>query len=113
MPFRAGPTTKVIPIQAFRMEPKDLFRRQLPSALVEEPTLQNRNTFAYCECETGLHQPRLIKLCLADFAVSKALDEVIVYHSDRLHVGIDDRRTDEAESPVLEVLAKCVGFGRS
>jgi len=38
---------------------------------------------------------------------------VIVHHSDRLHVRVNDRRADEAESPVLEVLAKCLGFGRS
>src|SRR5713226_8779929 len=48
-----------------------------------------------------------------DLPITETIDEVIVYHSNRLHVRINDRRADEAESPVLEVLAECVGFGRS
>src|ERR1700688_3836428 len=52
-------------------------------------------------------------LILPDLPVTETIDEVIVYHSNRLHVRINDRRADEAESPVLEVLAECVGFGRS
>src|SRR5882672_6831342 len=52
-------------------------------------------------------------LILSDLPITKTIDEVIVYHSNRLHVRIDDRRADEAESPVLEVLAECVGLGRS
>src|SRR3984893_9633475 len=52
-------------------------------------------------------------LILPDLAITETIDEVIVYHSNRLHVRINDRRADEAESPVLEVLAECVGFGRS
>src|SRR5882672_10977402 len=40
------------------------------------------------------------------------MDEVIVYHSDRLHVRINDRGADEAESPVFEVLTECDRFGR-
>src|SRR5216683_4135131 len=48
-----------------------------------------------------------------DLPITETIDEVIVYHSNRLHVRIDDRGADEAESPVLEVLAECVGFGRS
>src|SRR5882672_9658206 len=52
-------------------------------------------------------------LILSDLPITETLDEVIVHHSNRLHVRIDDRRADEAESPVLEVLAECVGFGRS
>src|ERR1700688_4452014 len=52
-------------------------------------------------------------LILPDLPITETIDEVIVYHSNRLHVRINDRRADEAESPVLEVLAECVGFGRS
>jgi hypothetical protein len=44
--------------------------------------------------------------------VAEAIDKVIVYHSNRLHVGINRRRTDEAESPPLEVLAESLGFAR-
>jgi hypothetical protein len=50
-------------------------------------------------------------LTLPDLPITKTIDEVIVYHSNRLHVRINDRRADEAEPPVLEVLAECVGFG--
>jgi len=38
------------------------------------------------------------------------IDEVIVYHSNRLHVRINDGRTNEAESPAFEILAKGVRF---
>src|SRR5258706_6448459 len=50
---------------------------------------------------------------LPDLPIAKTSDEVIVHHSNRLHVRINDRRANEAESPELEVLAECVGFGRS
>jgi hypothetical protein len=36
--------------------------------------------------------------------------EVIVHHSDRLHVRINDSRTNEAESSVFEVPAKRARF---
>src|ERR1700737_1095022 len=48
-----------------------------------------------------------------DLPITETIDEVIVHHSDGLHVRISDRRADEAESPVLEILAECLGFGRS
>jgi len=38
---------------------------------------------------------------------------MVVYHSDGLHVGIHNRRTNETQSAMLEVLAECIGFGRS
>src|SRR5258708_103072 len=58
--------------------------------------------------------PRLgILLLLPDLPIAKTMDDVIVHHSNRLHVRINDRRADEAESPVLQVFAECVGFGRS
>ena len=46
-----------------------------------------------------------------DFPISEAADEVIVHHADGLHVRVNDGRTDEAESAVLEILAERVGFG--
>src|SRR5712691_8413739 len=45
-----------------------------------------------------------------NLSISKTVDEVIVHHADRLHVRINDGRTNEAESPVFEILAKRVGF---
>src|SRR6267378_1205218 len=48
-----------------------------------------------------------------DLPITETIDEVIVYHSDRLHVRIDNSGADEAESPVFEVLTECDGFGRS
>src|SRR5258708_35055369 len=50
---------------------------------------------------------------LVDLPITVTIDEVIVHHSDGLHVRISDRRADEAESAVLEILAECLGFGRS
>ena len=47
----------------------------------------------------------------SDLAITETIDEVIVYHSDGLHVGINDRRTNETESAMLEILAECIGFG--
>jgi hypothetical protein len=69
--------------------------RHLPSSLVEAPTLQNRETrLRTASAKHGLHQPRLIKLRLADFAISEALDDVIVHHSDRTRLTPDRiRRT--------------------
>jgi len=94
------------------MEPKDLFRRHLPSSLVEEPTGKIENTFAYCECEKRLASAPFESLCLADFDGMEALDEVIVLPFQPPACRHNDRRADRAESPVLEVLAECVGFGR-
>src|SRR5882762_4761575 len=52
-------------------------------------------------------------LILTDLPITETIDEVIVYHSNRLHVRINDRRADEAESPMLEILAECLGLRRS
>src|SRR5258705_512911 len=54
-----------------------------------------------------------ILLLLPDLPIAETIDDVIVHHSNRLHVRINDRRANEAESPEPEVLAECVGFGRS
>src|SRR5258708_35357854 len=54
-----------------------------------------------------LRSPKLL-----DLAITKAIDQVIVYHSNRLHVRINDRRAYETESALLEVFAECIGFGR-
>src|ERR1700704_553214 len=48
-----------------------------------------------------------------DFPITETLNEMIVHQSSSLHVRIDDRRADETESPPLEILAECLGFGRS
>src|SRR6266446_4147019 len=49
---------------------------------------------------------------LPDLPITETIDEVIVYHSNGLHVGIHDRRTNETESAMLEVLAERIGFDR-
>ena len=46
-----------------------------------------------------------------NFAITKTTDQVIVHHPDRLHMGVNNRRTDEEESSMLEVLAEGIGFG--
>src|SRR6266403_4698285 len=48
-----------------------------------------------------------------DLPITETIDEVIVYHADRLHVGIHDRRPHETESAMLKVLAERVGYERS
>src|SRR6267154_5414929 len=62
--------------------------------------------------QTEISRPGIL-LLLPDLPIPETIDDVIVHHSNRLHVGINDRRADEAESAVLEVLAECLGFGRS
>src|SRR5258706_12016888 len=47
---------------------------------------------------------------LGDFAIAKAVDDVIVHHSDGLHVRIDDLRTDERKPAALQILAHRIGF---
>src|ERR1700682_2199980 len=47
-----------------------------------------------------------------NLSISETLDEVIVHHADCLHVRINDGRTNEAESPLFEILAKRVRFSR-
>ena len=43
-------------------------------------------------------------------AVSETVDEMVVHHPDRLHVGVDDGRSDEAETAFLQILAESVGL---
>src|SRR5712671_1236981 len=43
--------------------------------------------------------------------IAEATDEVIVHQSSRLHVRICDCWPDETKSPLLEILAQCLGFG--
>src|SRR6267154_5347367 len=62
--------------------------------------------------QTEISRPGIL-LLLPDLPIAETIDDVIVHHSNRLHVRINDRRADEAESPELEVLAERVGFGRS
>lgn len=49
-------------------------------------------------------------LRLPDLPITETIDEVIVYHADRLHVGIHHRRTNETESAMLKILAERIGF---
>jgi hypothetical protein len=46
---------------------------------------------------------------LPDLRLTETIDEVIVYHSSRLHVGAYDR-TNETESAKLKILAERIGF---
>src|SRR6266404_2347585 len=50
---------------------------------------------------------------LPELPITETIDEMIVYHSNGLHVGIHDRRTNETESAMLDVLAERIGFDRS
>src|SRR6476661_7771923 len=43
-----------------------------------------------------------------NFPISKAIDQMVVDHADRLHVGVNHRRSDEAESALLQILAESV-----
>jgi hypothetical protein len=46
----------------------------------------------------------------ADLSISETTDKVIVHHADRLHMRVNDGRTDEAESTALQILTERVGF---
>src|ERR1041384_1989141 len=48
-----------------------------------------------------------------NLTITETPHEVVVYHSDGLHMGVNDRRTNETESPTLKVLAERIGFVRS
>ena len=50
---------------------------------------------------------------LPDLRITETIDEMIVYHSNGLHVGIHNRRTNETESATLKVLAERIGLDRS
>src|SRR5258708_12808608 len=50
---------------------------------------------------------------LLELPITETIDEAIDYHPNGLHVGIHDRRTNETESAMLEVLAERIGFARS
>src|SRR5260370_7785440 len=52
-----------------------------------------------------LRSPKLL-----DLAITKTIDEVIVYHSNRLHVRINDRRAYETQSPLLDAFPKSIVF---
>src|SRR5437660_3044131 len=58
------------------------------------------------------HPSSSIKLGCGDFPISEAVDEVIVHHSDCLHMCVYNSGTHECESAVFQVLAKRIGFGR-
>src|ERR1700687_1565822 len=56
----------------------------------------------YVRLRDGIQAPNL--------SISETVDEVIVHHADRLHVRINDGRTNETEPPLFEILAKRVRF---
>src|SRR6266404_5074403 len=45
-------------------------------------------------------------------AISETVDEMIVDHSDGLHVAVDHSGSDEAESSPLQIAAEHVGLAR-
>ena len=55
-------------------------------------------------------RPFLCRRPWQNLSITETVDEVIVHHADRLHVRINDRGADEAESPALEILAERIGF---
>src|ERR1700716_901491 len=66
-----------------------------------------------CHLHTLLYHGRSSLPILTDLRITETIDEMIVYHSNGLHVGIHDRRTNEAESATLKVLAERIGLDRS
>ena len=40
----------------------------------------------------------------SEFSVARTRDQVIIDHAGRLHMGVDDRGADEAETAMLEFL---------
>jgi hypothetical protein len=60
---------------------------------------------AASDCRT-----EVLKLGCSDFPISEAVDEVIVHHSDCLHVCINNGGTHEAESALFQVFAERIGF---
>src|SRR5260221_14514959 len=48
---------------------------------------------------------------LGDLRMPKAVDDMVVNHTDGLHVRIDDRRAHEAKPAALEILAHCSRLG--
>src|SRR5262249_45591002 len=94
-----------------------------PTTAATSPDPNCSWTAAWRRCDTAWkqHQPCFailspahwrIKLHLADFAISEALDEVVVHHSDCLHMCVYNSRTHEAEPAVFQVLAEGLGFCR-
>src|SRR5262245_59278390 len=47
----------------------------------------------------------------ADIPISETVDDVIVDHTDCLHVRVDHRRPNEAEPTALQIAAECVRLG--
>jgi hypothetical protein len=55
-------------------------------------------------------EQRSVSVRIRDLRVTETIDDVVIYHPDRLHVRIHNCRSDETESPVFEILAECLGF---
>src|SRR3989454_7069799 len=69
------------------------------------------NLYKRCQpLETNSGVDEIFKLGCGDFPISEAVDEVIVHHSDCLHMCIYNSGTHEGESAVFQVLAEDIGF---
>src|SRR6266478_6936489 len=47
-----------------------------------------------------------------NLSITKTVNQVVVNYANRLHVGTNNRRAYEAESPAFEILAECIGLRR-
>src|SRR5947209_14997678 len=71
------------------------------------------NLYKRCQLlETNSGVDEIFKLGCGDFAISEAVDEVIVHHSDCLHMCVYNSGTHECESAAFQVLAERIGFAR-
>src|SRR5438876_2922466 len=73
--------------------------------------MRRRTAAALEECPCSRYSYLCRRPEPAHVSISVTVDYVIVHHADRLHVRVDDRRSDEAESAVLEIAAERVRFG--
>src|SRR6185503_956238 len=75
------------------------------------------STFTPCDSSPSLGMTigsRLGSLrAAADLAIPKTVDRVVVHHPRRLHERVADRRSDEPEPPLLQILAHRVGLRRA
>src|SRR5262245_9117275 len=69
--------------------------------------LQRLTTRRHCSIQSTLLDGALY------FVVSETIRHVVVDHSDRLHERIADRRSDEAEPTLPQILAHCIGLESS
>jgi hypothetical protein len=78
-------------------------------------TPKNETTFVWAPVPSASAALRQVgaledRIRPANLSISETVDEMIVHHADGLHVRIDNGRTNKAESPAFEILAKRVRF---